>query len=466
MSEIVPLEADGAAAGSALVRKSVKRTLLGMAVPMLAGTFAMNAYHLTDTWFVSRLGTPALAAMGFTFSIVMLLGCVAGGLGSAVTILASHAIGRRDHSAAAKIVTHGMALTVMVSAIMSAAGYLGLEAVFRRLGADAAILALIGEYMRTWYAGAVFMFVPMMGNGILLSAGDSRMAARVMMLGPIINTVLDPVMIFGFAGFPAMGMKGAALATVIAQAASAFALVALLQKKHKLLVFKRGAFHGYSASVRKITAFGVPGILTMILMPISAAVITRLLGGFGAEAVAAAGAAGRVEMFAFVIPMALGISLTPFVSQNYGAVRFDRIRTAKSFSMWFAAIYGGAVAVLFFLFAPGIAAIFSNDPKVKEIIVSYIRIIPFGYGMMEIHRYCGFFLTGLHKPVHTTVLNAFRILAVLLPLSWAGAHFFGIRGLFFGRLATDFIVGAAGLFWVHRVWKISARHAAHGTGTV
>ena len=175
----------GASAGSALVCKSVKRTLLGMAVPMLAGTFAMNAYHPTDTWFVSRLGTPALAAMGFTFPIVMLLGCVAGGLGSAVTILASHAIGRRDHSAAAKIVTHGMALTVMVSAIMSAAGYLGLEAVFRRLGADAAILALIGEYMRTWYAGAVFMFVPMMGNGILLSAGDSRMAARVMMQGGV-----------------------------------------------------------------------------------------------------------------------------------------------------------------------------------------------------------------------------------------------------------------------------------------
>lgn len=438
------------------MRKSVKRTLFSMAVPMLAGTFALNAYHLTDTWFVSRLGTAALAAMGFTFPVVMLLGCVAGGLGSAVTILASHAMGRRTHDAAAGIVTHGLTLTMAVSAAMAVAGYLGLEPVFRRLGADAVTLPLIGEYMRTWYAGAVFMFIPMAGNGILLSTGDSRQAARVMMLGPILNTILDPIMIFGFAGIPAMGMKGAALATVLAQAASASALFLLLYRKHRLLVFKRGAFRGYRASMRKILAFGVPGILTMVLMPISAAIITRLLGGFGREAVAAAGAAGRLEMFAFVIPMALGISLTPFVSQNFGAARFDRLREAKSFSMRFAGLYGAAVALLFFMFAPRLAAFFSKDPKVVEVIVLYIRIIPFGYGMMEIHRYCGFFLTGLHKPLHTTALNAFRVFAVLLPLSWAGAHCFGIQGLFLGRLAADIVAGAAGLFWVHRVWRRSA----------
>ena len=93
---------------SVLVQKSVKRTLFTMAFPMLAGTFAMNAYNLTDTWFVSWMGTLPLAAMGFTFPVVMLLTCVAGGLGVGVTTLMSHAVGRHDAADAARITTHGL----------------------------------------------------------------------------------------------------------------------------------------------------------------------------------------------------------------------------------------------------------------------------------------------------------------------------------------------------------------------
>jgi Na+-driven multidrug efflux pump len=106
-----------------LVRRSVTRTLFSMAFPMLAGTFAMNAYHLADTWFVSRLGTLPLAAMGFTFPVVMLLTCVARGIGSGVTTLVSHAIGRYNHDDAARLVTHGTMLTVIVTAAMSIGGY-------------------------------------------------------------------------------------------------------------------------------------------------------------------------------------------------------------------------------------------------------------------------------------------------------------------------------------------------------
>ena len=202
---------------------------------------------------------------------------------------------------------------------------------------------------------------------------------------------------------------------------------------------------------RKILGFAIPSILSMILMPISAAVITRLLAGFGSEAVAASGAAGRIEMLAFVIPMALGMSLTPFVSQNFGANRLDRIREARILSMRFAFLYGAGVTVVFFVFAPWLAGLFSEDTRVVSVLVDYIRIISFGYGMMEVHRYCGFFLTGLHRPVSATLLNAIRVLVLLIPLSCLGARFFGVRGVLWGRLVTDLVVGCVGLVWVRRI---------------
>ena len=185
---------------SVLVNRSVGRTLFSMALPMLAGTFAMNAYNLTDTWFVSRLGTLSLAAMGFTFPVVMLLTCVARGIGSGVTTLASHAIGSNDHDRAVRLVTHGFMLTLAVTAVMSIGGYLSIGLVFTRLGADEATLPLIGKYMRTWFLGALFMTLPMAGSGVLISAGDSKAASMLMIVGTVLNTILDPIMIFGFPG--------------------------------------------------------------------------------------------------------------------------------------------------------------------------------------------------------------------------------------------------------------------------
>lgn len=436
-----------------LVRREVWRTLLGMACPMLAGTFAMNAYHLTDTWFVSRLGTLPLAAMGFTFPVVMLVTCVAGGLGTGLTMLVSHAVGRHDHVGAARFTTHGILLMVGVTVTLSTIGCLSIGPVFRWLGVDAATLPLVGAYMRTWFAGALTMSLPMMGNGILISLGDARAASRLMIVGTLLNAVLDPIMIFGYLGCPALGIRGAALATVIAQTVSVTWLLLLLGRRHRLLVLSRDGLRHWPASWRRIVGMGAPGVLSMLLMPLSATVLTRLLGRFGNEAVAAAGAAGRIEMFAFVIPMALGISLTPFMSQNYGAQRLDRIREALRLSTRFALIYGGAVAVLFWLCAPWLARIFTRDPVVTATLVAYIRIIAFGYGMMEVHRYCGFTLNGLHLPLSATLINAVRVLVLLIPLSCLGVALGGVRGLFAARLVTDLVAGGLGLFWVWRALR-------------
>ena len=121
---------------------------------------------------------------------------------------------------------------------------------------------------------------------------------------------------------------------------------------------------------------------------------------------------------------------------------------------------GGGVAVAFFIGARLVASVFSGDPRVVEVIVSYIRIISFGYGMMEVHRYSGFFLTGLHRPREATLLNAVRVVVLLIPLSYAGALTGRVEGVFAGRLLTDLLAGATGLVWASRACASADRKAA------
>ena len=437
-----------------LVQKSVPRALFSMAFPMLAGTFAMNAYGLTDAWFVAQLGTLPLAAMGYIFPVVMLLTCVARGVGAGVTVLVANSVGRSDHSDAARVLTHGVVLTVLMSILMSIGGYLLLEPLFLKLGADQKLMPLIRGFMVIWYIGAVSMSLPMLGSGVLISVGDSKAASLFMIVGTLLNLVLNPIMIFGYFGWPAMGIRGSAMATVVAQTISTVWLMDLFWRKHRLFAWST---KGLGRSARRITRFAVPSILSLILMPISASIITKILSGFGHEAVAASGAAGRIEMFAFVVPMALGISLTPFVSQNFGAGCMDRVRQAQRVSTLFALGYGAFVTVAFFAGARWLASVFTDDPKVADTLVLYIRIISFGYGMMEVHRYCGFFLTGMYRPAEATVLNAVRVIVLLIPCSYIGAHYWGIAGLFGGRLLTDIVVGCIGLAWVaHAIRHVGA----------
>lgn len=442
-----------------LTRQSVVRTLFSMAVPMLGGTFAMNAFNLTDTWFVSKLGTLPLAAMSFSFPVVMFLLSIVMGLGIGATAVVSHAMGRHDMDRARRLATDTLILAVLVVVTVSITGLLTIDPLFRLLGADDAVLPLIREYMTVWYLGVVFMVMPMMAGNVIRATGDTVTPSMMMALSSILNMILDPIMIFGYLGCPAMGIRGAALATLLARAVSCVTVLWILYSRHKLLDVSRPKLSETLNSWREVLNIGLPSSLSNILVPISGAVITRIVTRFGAPAVAACGAASRIEMFAFMIPMALGISLVPFVGQNYGANRLDRVRAGQWYSYGFAFVYGIFMALLFHGFSDKLAGLFSRDPEVISVLTQYLSIIPIGYGLMEIHRYSGFFLNGIREPMHATGVNVMRIVVFLVPFSFAGGAWWGINGIFWGRALADVLAGSLGVVWSSRVLgRVMNRH--------
>jgi len=175
---------------SKLVNQSVPGTFVRMALPMLAGTFAINMYNLTNAWFVSRLGTEVLAAISFTFPVVMFLMFATRGLGSGAMTLVAHAIGGTDHRKAATLTTHALILAILFAAGMSLLGMLTIIPLFSRLGASGEVLDLTARYMKLWYLGAIVMVLQMVTSDIIISTGNTKTVSFLMVSSTALNVLL------------------------------------------------------------------------------------------------------------------------------------------------------------------------------------------------------------------------------------------------------------------------------------
>jgi len=438
---------------SSYVDGPIGRTMLRTAFSMLAGTLAISGYNIADTWFVSRLGTVQLAAMGFTFPVIMLIGCVYRGLCIGVMTPVAHALGGKKRNKAARLVTSGLMLMMFASLVIGVSGACSVVPLFRLCGAGDTVMPYILQYMLIWYVGSFTGTLGMASNDLLITAGDSFAASMLMLAGLGMNIVLDPLFIFGWLGFPAMGMAGAALATVISQASCAGVALWLLHARHGLVASPRIPRRTLFKAWRVVVRFAIPATLGMVLMPIGSAVVTRVVASFGDAAVAAVAAASRLEVVAFVFPMALGIALMPMVAQNYGAKRYDRINQCRRFAMRFAGGFLFLTALLCFVVAPHIVGWFSEDAEVKRIMVLYLRIIPFGFAAVEIHRFSGFFFTGCGRPMAAALLNALRVAVFLVPFTllalWAGQ----LAWVFWARLAADLLAGGIACYAATRMTR-------------
>ena len=432
---------------------SIGGTMLKTGAAMIPATLAISGYNIANTFFVARLGTLPLAAMGFTFPMIMLIGCIYRGLGIGAMTPLAHALGRRNYVKAAKLASAGLLLIIALSAVIGLIGYFSIDWTFRHFGAGREVMPMVHDYMSIWYLGSITGAVSMTCNDFMIATGSTKTASFMMLGGMVLNAALDPVCIFGLLGFPAMGIKGAAAATIFSQAVVSIVLFLLLHYRHRLLNWKIFKWRLLKNSWMVVLRVAFPSIIGILLMPVGNGIITRIVSEFGDDAVAACAAAGRMEVLAFIVPMALGVSLMPMVAQNFGARMYGRINECRRFSMRFAGFFGLLMAVVYLVGARYLPPLFSSDPRVISIMTQYLLIVSWGFGMMEIHRYCGFFYTGCNRPAVAAWLNTLRIVGLLVPFSLLALYCHSLTGLFVARLAADVIAGAVGLWLVSRMTR-------------
>ncbi|MCK4516768.1 MAG: polysaccharide biosynthesis C-terminal domain-containing protein, partial [Spirochaetaceae bacterium] len=228
-----------ASARAQLTEGNVPRMLIRLTIPMIFGVLSMVLYNLVDTLFVGRLGKDQLAALSFTFPVVLVISSLALGVGIGASAAISRAIGAGDHGRVRRLTTDSLLLALLIVGVFATAGILTIDPLFRLLGANERILPYINEYMSIWYPGMVFVVFPMVGNNAIRATGDTRTPGIVMMIGALANAMMDPLLIFGIGPFPALGIRGAAAATLFGRSITFVAAIYVLSVREHLLDFRR-----------------------------------------------------------------------------------------------------------------------------------------------------------------------------------------------------------------------------------
>ncbi len=446
-----------------LTEGAVARTLLRLAAPMFIAMAAMMGFNLIDTFFIGRLGTEQLAAMGFTVAVVMVSSSINQGLGVGTTAVVARAIGANDHQGARRFTIDAVLLGVVVSTTLATVGLLTLDPLFRTLGASGQVLEYIKQYMGIWYLGIPLIVMPQIGNSGLRATGDTKTPAKIMIGAMLTNLVLDPLLIFGLGPFPALGIRGAAVATVMSYGV-ALTLSATVLRRRGLLTFERPRLSEVLGSWKTITAVGVPAALTQLVAPVSIGVVTAIVARYGVAAVAGFGVAGRLEMFVFMFVMALGAALVPFVGQNWGAGNKARVGSAVRVGVTYAMVWGAVAWLVALVLGAGIAAVFNDDPAVVKVVTNYMTIVFPSLTLMGALLVVSQSFNALHRPMFSLALSLLRMFVLYVPLAYAGSALFGLVGVWWAAFAANAAAGLTAIVLFRRVFaQLPATKVANAT---
>jgi putative MATE family efflux protein len=440
-----------------LTQGSVPKKLMQLALPMMLGIVSMVAFNLIDTFYVGQLGKTELAALSFTFPVIMIIFSIIQGLGIGATALISKSIGMKNRDRAARETTDSIVLTLLITGFFVIVGLLTIEPTFRLMGADAHTAPMVEEYMRIWYFALFFVSVPFVGNSAIRATGDARTPAFIMLFAVIINAILDPILIFGLLGAPAMGLEGAAIATAVSRAMTMILSFYILIRREKLITFVVPARAVFWACWKSILFIAIPSGLARLVVPIATGVITILLANYGEYAVAAFGVGSRIEFLASSILFALSASIGPFAGQNFGRGHLDRVKAAVSVSSKFAIVYGLIIWGILALFARPIASVFNDNEEVIQTVQMFLWIVPAGFGLHGILSIVNSNLNTIGKPIQAFLIIVAQMLVFGIPAIYFGKQLAGIQGIFIALALTYALGGVISLIVNKHIMKNLSR---------
>lgn len=439
--------------GPDLLNQDIASTLKSMTIPMIVGMIMLMTFGLVDTFFIAMLGTDELAAISFTFPVTFTVISLNIGLGIGTSAVIARLLGAKLHEQAKETATGALMLSALLAVILAIVGVFSIKPIFTAMGATAQELVHIKDYMYVWYAAGVFLAMPMVGNSVLRASGDTKTPSYIMAFGGLVNAVLDPLLIFGWGPVPAFGIQGAAIATLIAWAIGLFYIIYLLAIKRHLMQPRLLTLIELKRSCGGILKIGLPAAGANMLTPIAAGIVTSFVAGYGQVAVAAWGVGGRLESLASIVVLSLSMSLPPFISQNLGANKLERVQQAFNLSIKFIVFWQIAVYVIVALSAGFLANIFTDDAEVADLIKLFLLIVPLGYGCQGVIILANSSFNALHLPLSALGLSIVRLFVVYIPFAFIGSQLFDLQGIFVAAVLANVIVASVAFIWFTRVIK-------------
>jgi len=431
---------------------SIRKNLFHMAWPLMLGMLFHTAFHLIDTVWVGMLGPNELAAISLFFPVVFIFIAVASGLSVGATALVAQAIGGKRWKEADNIAEHSLLLAVILGILIALFGFIFAPSLFVFMGADAVVLPLALSYSNIIFAGILFMFLSFMASSLIQAQGNSKTPMKFQAAMVVLNLILDPILMFGWFGFPAMGLPGAALATVFSRSLMSVLLVAYLFKDRTKIRLRPRDFSFDPKILKKIFSVGLPASIGQSINSIGMILLMALVGGFGSMAIAAFGIGMRLDSLILLPTIGMSQAVITTVGQNYGKKEIQRAVKTVKYGAVTVVLIALVLATVMLLFPAQFFQPFTSEQAIISIGAAYLSIVAFSYAFKSatLSISAGFQGTG------KTVLSMLVMLSswiFTIGIGWYLSQSMGLEGIWFGLLASSIISAAiAFIIFKSRKW--------------
>jgi len=444
---------------------SIWRLIVRFSGPAIISMLVASSYNVVDAIYVGRLGPEALAALTIAFPLMMVFMGLATGTGVGAASLISRRLGAGDHEAADRTAGTTITLSLIVSVLMAAVCLPNLPALLRLFGASGPVLPLAESYVSIMVVFAVIEFFPLGMTNIIRAEGNPLLASTGMIISAVINIILDPVFIFGLGPIPAMGISGAAIATVIGRGVGAAIFIGYLVSGRSSYQLRPSYFIPRLKIIAEIYRVGFASIVRSVAGPAVMVVINRVAATFGVMPLALVGVMLRASSFAFMPCLGLGQGVMPLVGYNYGAKQIDRIGEVVFKSGLVSLVWGAVCWAAVWLFPGQIIGMFNSDPQFIAEGSRALPIFALAFFTIGIQMVLSFFFQGLGKGLASLIMTSIRQVIIPTAAILLLPRLFGLTGLWAVFPVADalgFIVTASWTSITYRQMGIPFRgHRRH-----
>jgi putative MATE family efflux protein len=429
---------------------SIVGALVRLSIPIVMANILATAYQMTDTFWVGRLSAEAVAAVTLCFPINFLMIAIGAGLPIAGSVLIAQFKGRGEERQMNHVAGQTLLMVLAVSVALTALGYWLSEPIIRLMSDDPAVIPDAVRFLQITFIGFVFVFGFFVYQSLTRGLGVVLTPMLIVAVTVLLNFILDPLFIFGWGPFPAMGVAGAAMATLCTQALAAAIGFALLFSGRHGLRPGLADFRPDLPLLGKTIRLGVPASVEQSMRALALFVMTLLVSGFGSVAVAAYGVGIRIITFVMIPAMGLSMATTTIVAQNIGAGKMDRAVRTNTIACLIAFFVPTLAGVLLYIFAVPLSAIFV--PKREDAILEsaqFIRIISLAIGCIGLQQVISGTLRGAGNTLAAMVLSIIAAWVIQFPLAYILSRHtsLALNGIWWAYPISMVISAVASLLW-------------------
>lgn len=436
----------------------VNRLLISMSLPMMISMLVQALYNIIDSIFVSRINENALTAVSLAFPLQSLMIAFGVGTGVGINALLSRALGEKDSEKVNKAAVNGIFLDGVNFVIFLLIGLFATTPFYLSQTGDAEIFSYGKQYLSIVCCCSLGMFTQFVFERLLQSTGKTFYTMLTQGMGALINIILDPVFIFGYFGLPAMGVAGAAIATVIGQTVAGIAAVAVNLKKNTEIKLQFRGFRPDMAIIGEIYKVGVPSIIMQSIGSLMTYGMNQILLAFTSTAATVFGVYFKLQSFVFMPIFGLNNGMVPIVAYNFGARNKERLTRTVKLSMVYAVCLMAAGFLVFQIFPAQLFAMFDASETMLAIGVPALRIISLSFVLAGFGIVSGSVFQALGNGVYSLIVSVARQLLVLLPVAFLLSLTGNLNAVWWAFPIAELVSFGVSVFFLIRIYRGVIRH--------